>query len=67
MGIVRKYFLFVWFILINIDSIYKICKLISKKLIGEQLEDVKDLRYLRIGKYLLSLIMVVEGIMENCE
>lgn len=52
---------------INTDSIHKTRKLTSKKPIGEQLEDVKDLRYLRTGKYSSSPTMAVEGIMENRE
>lgn len=52
---------------INVDSIHKTRKLTSKKPIGEQLEDVKDLRYLRTGKYSSSPTMDGEGNMGNHE
>jgi len=46
---------------INVDSIHETRKLTSKKPIGEQLEDVKDLRYLRTGKYSSSPTPAAEG------
>ena len=52
---------------INADSIHKTRKLASKKPIGEQLEDVKDLRYLRTGKYSSSPAMAGERNMGNHE
>ena len=52
---------------INVDSIHKTRKLTSKKPFGEQLEDVKDLRYLRTGKYSTSPTLAGEGNMESHE
>jgi len=46
---------------INVDSIHETRKLTSKKPIGEQLVDVKDLRYLRTGKYSSSPTLATEG------
>lgn len=52
---------------INVDSIHKTRKLTSKKPFGEQLEDVKDLRYLRTGKYSSSPTLAGEGNMGSHE
>jgi len=52
---------------INVDSIHKTRKLTSKKLFGEQLYDVKDLRYLRTGKYSSSPTLAGEGNMGSHE
>lgn len=45
---------------IDVDRIHEARKLTSKKPFGKQLEDVKDLRYLRTGKYTTSEALVVE-------
>ena len=52
---------------LTLDSIHKSRKLTSKKPFGEQLEDVKDLRYLRTGKYSTSPTLAGEGNMGSHE
>lgn len=52
---------------VNLDSNHKTRKLTSKKPFGEQLEDVKDLRYLRTGKYSTSPSLAGEGNTESHE
>lgn len=52
---------------VNLDSIHKTRKLTSKKPFGEQLEDVKDLRYLRTGKYSTNPSLAGEGNTESHE
>ena len=52
---------------VNVDRIHETRKLTSKKPFGKQLEDVKDLRYLRTGKYSTSPTIAGEGNMGNHE
>lgn len=52
---------------VNVDSILETRKLTSKKPFGKQLEDVKDLRYLRTGRYSTSPTITGEGNIGNHE
>ena len=63
----RKHYSPARFTPVNVDSIHKTRKLTSKKPFVEQLEDIKDLRYLRTGKYSSSPTLAGEGNMGSHE